>query len=128
VITAIGYQTKPLGGLPLDGVTINNTHGWVRDSLYVVGWAKRGSSGTIPTNGPDSRNVIELLTNNLNKNKLKTLKLGVEATDKLLCARNVRVVSLADVEKITDAETANAAKERPWEKFTNIKEMLAVLD
>ena len=128
VITAIGYQTKPPEGLPLDGVTINNTQGWVRDNLYVVGWAKRGSSGTIPTNGPDSRNVIDLLTDNLNKNGFNTPKPGGEAVDKLLSIRNVRVVSVADVERIKDAETANAAKDRPWEKFTSIKEMLAVLD
>ena len=128
VITAIGYQAKPPKGLSLDGLIINNTNGWVRDNLYVVGWAKRGSTGTIPTNGPDSRNVIQLLTDNLNKNGFDTLKPGGETTDKLLSDRNVRVVSLAEVKKITDAETLNAEKDRPWEKFTSIKEMLAVLD
>jgi NADPH-dependent glutamate synthase beta subunit-like oxidoreductase len=128
VITAIGYETKPPEGLPLDGITINNTHGWVRDNLYVVGWAKRGSSGTIPTNGPDSRNVMDLLTDNLNKNGFNAAKPGGEATDKLLSIRNVRVVSVTDVERIKDAEIANAAQGRPWEKFTSINEMLAVLD
>jgi len=128
VITAIGYETKPPEGLPLDGITINNTHGWVRDNLYVVGWAKRGSSGTIPTNGPDSRNVIDLLTANINQNGFSTAKPGGEVTDKLLSTRNVRVVSITDVKRIKDAEIANAAQDRPWEKFTSIKEMLAVLD
>ena len=128
VITAIGYQTKPPEGLPLDGVTIDNTDGWVRDNLYVVGWAKRGSSGTIPTNGPDSRNVIDILSENLNKNGTHTPRPGGKATDKLLSTRDVRVISINDVEKIKDAETANAAADHPWEKFTSIKDMLAVLD
>ena len=128
VITAIGYQTMPPDGIPLDGVSINNTRGWVRDNLYVVGWAKRGSSGTIPTNGPDSRNVIDLLTDNLNRGGTNKLKPGGEATDKLLSVRNVRVVSASDVERIKDAEIANATKNHPWEKFISIKEMLAVLD
>ena len=110
VITAIGYQTKPPDGVPLDGVSINNTHGWVRDNLYVVGWAKRGSSGTIPTNGPDSRNVIDLLTDNLRRGGTNKLKPGGEATDKLLSVRNVRVVSASDAERIKDAEIANATK------------------
>jgi ferredoxin--NADP+ reductase len=128
VITAIGYQTKPPDGVPLDGVSINNTHGWVRDNLYVVGWAKRGSSGTIPTNGPDSRNVIDLLTDNLSRDGTNKLKPGGEATDKLLSVRNVRVVSASDAKRIKDAEIANATKNHPWEKFISIKEMLAVLD
>jgi ferredoxin--NADP+ reductase len=100
----------------------------VRDNLYVVGWAKRGSSGTIPTNGPDSRNVIDLLTDNLSKGGSNKLKPGGQATDNLLSARNVHVVSTADVERIKDAEISNATKNHPWEKFTSIKEMLAVLD
>ena len=128
IITAIGYQTKPPEGLPSNGVTIKNTHGWVRDNLYVVGWAKRGSSGTIPTNGPDSRNVIDLLTNNLIKSGTNNLKPGGDATDKLLAMRNIRVVSATDAERIKDAEIENADDNHPWEKFTNIKEMLAVLD
>jgi ferredoxin--NADP+ reductase len=100
----------------------------VRDNLYVVGWAKRGSSGTIPTNGPDSRNVIDILSENLNKNEPHTPRPGGKATDKLLSTRDVRVISINDVEKIKDAETANAAVDHPWEKFTSIKDMLAVLD
>ncbi|MEE2998768.1 MAG: FAD-dependent oxidoreductase [Pseudomonadota bacterium] len=128
IITAIGYQTSPPEGLPLNGVTIANTDGWIRDNLYVVGWAKRGSSGTIPTNGPDSRNVVNVITDNLNKNKSTTPKTGGEAIDKLLSTRRVRVVSINDVQRIKDAETANATTGHPWEKFTSIKEMLAVLD
>ena len=128
VITAIGYQTNPPVGLPLEGATVDNDDGWIRDNLYVVGWAKRGSSGTIPTNGSDSRAVIDMLTDRLNKDGIKAPKLGGEAIDKILTTRNARVVSISDVEKIKNAEIANGAIDRPWEKFTSIKEMLAVLN
>jgi ferredoxin--NADP+ reductase len=128
VVTAIGYQTNPPSGLPLDGMTIDNTDGWIRNNLYVVGWAKRGSSGTIPTNGPDSRIVVDKLTNNLNNNSTRVAKSGGDAIDKILIARSVRVVSITDVEKIKNAEIANSAADRPWEKFTTIDGMLAALD
>lgn len=128
IITAIGYETSPPEGLPLNGVTISNNDGWIRDNLYVVGWAKRGPSGTIPTNGPDSRSVIDVLAAKLNKNKSSAPKSGSNAIDTLLSTRGVRVVSINDVEKIKNAETANAPSGHPWEKFTSIKEMLAVLD
>jgi len=128
VITAIGYQANPPKELPLNGATIENVNGWIRDNLYVVGWAKRGSNGTIPTNGPDSRSVVDVLTKKVNKTEISDDKPGGKATDKLLLERNVRVVSIGDAEKIKDAETANAADGHPWEKFTSIKDMLTVLD
>jgi NADPH-dependent glutamate synthase beta subunit-like oxidoreductase len=128
VITAIGYQASPPEGLPLNGAVIDNVYGRVRDNIYVVGWAKRGSSGTIPTNGPDSRSVIDLLTEDLNKEGVSLGKPGGNAIDNLLASRNVRVVSVEDVEKIRDAETANAVDGHPWEKFTSVEDMLAALD
>lgn len=128
VVTAIGYYAKAPEGLPLSGATIDNVYGRVRDNIYVVGWAKRGSSGTIPTNGPDSRGVVELLTEDLNKADSPLGKPGGKAIDNLLAARHVRVVSHADVDKIRDAEIANAIDGHPWEKFARIDDMLAVLD
>jgi ferredoxin--NADP+ reductase len=128
VITAIGYQATPPEGLSLDGAIVGNTDGWVRDNMYVVGWAKRGSMGTIPTNGPDSRRVIDLLVQNIEKRGKIRIKPNRHTIDLLLSNRGVRVVSLKDMKKITIAEINNAQEERPWEKFTSIKEMLDVLD
>ncbi len=128
VVTAIGYYANPPEGLPLNGATIDNVYGRVRDNNYVVGWAKRGSSGTIPTNGPDSRSVVDLMTADLKKTGVELGKPGGNAIDKLLSARNIRVVSFEDVAKISAAETANAVDGHPWEKFARIDDMLAVLD
>jgi NADPH-dependent glutamate synthase beta subunit-like oxidoreductase len=128
VITAIGYHANPPAGLPLNRATIDNTFGRVRDNMYVVGWAKRGSSGTIPTNGPDSRSVIDLLIEDLNKDGSTLDKPGGRTIDKLLSDRNIRVVSIDDVKRISAAEIANAVDDHPWEKFTSINDMLAALN
>ena len=127
VITAIGYQADPPEGLKLNGATINNTNGWIEDNIYVVGWAKRGSSGTIPTNGPDSREVIELLSSTI-ENESDTLRSGYDSIVKLLEASNVRIVTVSDMKKIQAAEINNARKNHPWEKFTKIESMLEALN
>ncbi len=128
VITAIGYYADPPEGLPLNGATIENEAGRVSDNVYVVGWAKRGPSGTIPTNGPDSRDVVDLLTEDLNKADVEIGRPGGTAIDALLSSRDIRTVSFNEVLKIRDAEIARAVDGHPWEKFTRISEMLAVLD
>jgi len=128
VITAIGYYADPPEGLPLSGATIENVYGRVRDNIYVVGWAKRGSTGTIPTNGPDSRSVVELLIEDISAGAIELGKPGSTAINTLLSSRNIRVVSREDVNTIRAAEVANAVDGHPWEKFTRIDDMLAALD
>jgi len=128
VVTAIGYYADPPEGLPLSGATIDNVYGRVRDNIYVVGWAKRGSSGTIPTNGPDSRSVVELLTEDVKNGTIELGKPGGSAIDTLLSSRNIRVVTRDDVNTIRATEVANAVDGHPWEKFTRIDDMLATLD
>ncbi|MBM3567347.1 MAG: hypothetical protein FJX46_01175 [Alphaproteobacteria bacterium] len=60
VVTAIGYASPSTEGLELtrNGV-LTNQDGRIADGLYVVGWAKRGPSGVIPTNRPESHAVAE---------------------------------------------------------------------
>ena len=65
VVKAIGYYSKAPAGVPMNGNgTIANKDGWVSDNLWVVGWSKRGPSGTIPTNGPESRDVAQRIAAN----------------------------------------------------------------
>ena len=61
VITAIGYSTPPIDGVPYDerGGKFRNEGGVVGDRLYAVGWARRGPTGTIGTNRPDGYEVAE---------------------------------------------------------------------
>ena len=71
VITAIGYQTQGIDGVPYENGKVVNTDGRVKDNLYVVGWAKRGPSGVIGTNKSDAAAVIELLVSDLQSPKNK---------------------------------------------------------
>jgi ferredoxin--NADP+ reductase len=61
VITAIGYQSAPLDGIPYENGKVVNIDGQVDASTYVVGWAKRGPSGVIGTNKSDAAEVMKLL-------------------------------------------------------------------
>jgi NADPH-dependent glutamate synthase beta subunit-like oxidoreductase len=124
VVTAIGYHTLPPEGVPLDGGTIANTNGHVADNVYVVGWAKRGPSGTIPTNGPDSRDVVDVMIKDISDGR----KAGREAIDALIAERNVRRVNFNEWKIIGDAETNRAPEGHPRERFTRVDEMLALLD
>ena len=95
----------------------------MEDNLWVVGWSKRGPSGTIPTNGPESRDVMrKMIAEHDNGGKP-----GGEAADLLLRTRGVRVVDYPDYKKIAAAEVARATGGHPQEKFARIDEMLAVL-
>ena len=122
-MTAIGYQTLPPAGGPTDGGIVANQNGWVEPGVYVVGWAKRGPSGTIPTNGPDSRGVVELISRGVTASG----KAGASAINALLERRHVRRVNFQEWEKISKQEFARAITPQPRERFTRVDEMLAIL-
>jgi len=65
VITAIGYQAAGIDGIPYEKGKVLNNEGYVKDNLYVVGWAKRGPSGVIGTNKSDAAAVVEKLVSQL---------------------------------------------------------------
>lgn len=60
-ITCIGYEYADTLGLPTDSGMLRHDEGRVDAGLYVVGWAKRGPSGTIGTNRADSYKVAARL-------------------------------------------------------------------
>ena len=123
VVTAIGYHTLPPDGIPLNGGTVANDKGRVEPGVYVVGWAKRGPTGTIPTNGPDSRDVVNLVVQDLAEGN----KCGSEGIDALLQERSVRRVNFNEWQKISDMEYSRAQAPRPRERFTRVEEMLEIL-
>jgi ferredoxin--NADP+ reductase len=124
VVKAIGYFAKAPDGLAEKGGVIANQDGKVADDLWCVGWSKRGPSGTIPTNGPEARDVMQRLIAGFQEKGRK----GGEAIAKLLAERKVRVVDFSSYKKISAAEIARAVSGRPQEKFTRLSEMLALLD
>ncbi len=65
VVRAVGHRGTPLPGLPFDEDTgtVPHTAGRVRDrpGTYVVGWAKRGSTGGIGANRTCAEETVDAL-------------------------------------------------------------------
>ncbi|MEM8587586.1 MAG: FAD-dependent oxidoreductase [Pseudomonadota bacterium] len=117
-ITCIGYDSVTCGDLePASGVFANQD-GKVEDGLYVVGWAKRGPSGTIPTNRAESHEVA-------NRVAAETEAAGRPGAAGLIEQVGDRIVDLDGWGRIDAAETARATGDRPRHKFTTIDEMVA---
>ncbi len=138
VFRSIGYKGTGLPGVPFnerDGVIPNTAGRVVAQDLqpitgeYATGWIKRGPSGIIGTNKPDS---VETATN-----LLKDVKVGIswhpanphpEAVEALLETRAVDYVTYADWQALDAEEVARGkALGRPRLKFTSIEEMLAAI-
>jgi len=123
VVTAIGYTCKPLEGLAYDarGIVANEA-GRVAPGLYVVGWAKRGPSGTIATNRADSFAVADLIAAEL-KAQGESAKPGPAGFDAL----GLSASSWADWKRIEAAEIAAATPPAPRRKLTTLTELNKVI-
>ncbi len=123
VVACIGYQTPPIEGAPYEHGRgrFANDKGRILPGLYCVGWARRGPSGTIGTNRPDSYAVVDLMTADIGNGAGKA---GRPALDALLESRSIDVVTFRDWQRIEAAEIARARDGAPREKFTRIEEML----
>jgi ferredoxin--NADP+ reductase len=136
VFRSIGYKGHPLKGVPFDereGI-IPNREGRVIDPetkavvprVYVAGWIKRGPSGVIGTNKPDSVATVEAMR--ADAAQLQTpahLQLDPDAIPTLLARKNVKAVTF-DAWKRIDLVEVTAGKKigKPREKLTTIPELL----
>jgi len=94
--------------------------------LYAAGWIKRGPSGVIGTNKPDSVETVQSLLEDM-PNLQPCSNPDRNAVKELLNKKNIKFVSFADWKKIDAAEVANGQTAgKPREKFINVEEMLAV--
>lgn len=125
IVSAIGYRCDPLDGVAADerGGIVRNEDGSVAPGLWVVGWAKRGPSGTIPTNRADSFAVADRIAAALTE--LPRAKSGPAGFDALLAARAIAVVDHDGWRRIEAAEAARARPGAPREKLTTQAELLA---
>lgn len=136
VFRSVGYRGVPMAGVPFDerGGIIPNEDGRVLDEgtpvsgLYTVGWIKRGPSGIIGTNKPDSHSTVASLLEDLPDLQ----PCPAPETDRVLALlkdRGVRVVTFEDWQKIDAAEVERGrAAGKPREKYLTVEEMLAKLD
>lgn len=124
VVSCIGYRSSPIEGVPFDerAGRFANDGGRILPSLYCVGWARRGPSGTIGTNRPDGYSVVDLVDEDLVGGSPKR---GRSGFDELAAARQIDVVTFRDWQKIEEAEEAAAREGAPREKFTDVASMIA---
>ncbi|MCR9212591.1 MAG: FAD-dependent oxidoreductase [Proteobacteria bacterium] len=127
LVSCIGYEMGILEGLPVERGVIKNEEGCVGKGLYVVGWAKRGPSGTIGTNRIDSQNVVDRILEDY-INVEDTAKPGPEGLDAWCTENNIHAVSFDDWKKIDAAEKERASDESPRRKFVRTRDMLSILD
>ncbi len=136
VFRSVGYRGTPIEGAPFDesrGV-FPNQDGRVTDAetiipgLYAAGWIKRGPSGVIGTNKPDSQATVGSILEDLTH----LLPCPIPSTRRvreLLESRGVRFVTFEEWRRIDEAEIERGkAKGKPREKFTSVEEMLEVIN
>jgi ferredoxin--NADP+ reductase len=119
-VTCIGYETEACGSVVRSNGVFANVDGRVQEGLYVVGWAKRGPSGTIPTN----RAEAQLLAQKIAQEITGANRPGRTALRQLIEERHVRSVDYAAWHRIDTAEVARAGEGRRREKFSNAAAML----
>ncbi len=116
IISAIGYETAPFEGLPMDGTIVRNTEGVVEAGVYVSGWAKHGPQGTIPTNRKESmemaKRAIEEFAGNSDKQ-------GPAALDAMLSERGIASVDFDNWKELEQQEIDAAREGRVREKIVH---------
>ncbi|MCB9450951.1 MAG: FAD-dependent oxidoreductase [Anaerolineaceae bacterium] len=141
IFRSVGYRGKPLPGVPFYDRwgTIPNDKGRVMTEQkdgeqvvgdYVVGWIKRGPSGIIGTNKPDSVESMNMLLEDVRAGKLLNPSAPTRAAvESLLKSRKVRYVTFDEWKRLDEMEVQRGeALGRPRLKFSRIADMLRALD
>jgi len=118
IISAIGYGTAGFGDLPAPDAAgrLSNQDGLIAPGLYTAGWAKRGPSGTIPTNRSEAKAVADKLLADFAEDAAPA-KPGSAAMDAWLQAKALRTVDFTAWKRIEAAEIAAARSGAPREKY-----------
>jgi NADPH-dependent glutamate synthase beta subunit-like oxidoreductase len=121
-VTCIGYQANSCcSASPVDGI-IPNEQGRIKAGLFVVGWAKRGPSGTIPTN----RSEAQQLAQRMAKEVIDSGRRGRQALREHLGSNGKTFVDYSGWKRIDAVEVARANDGRCRLKLRSIEEMLQV--
>lgn len=136
LLRSVGYNGAAILGVPFDdrSGTVPNLAGRVIadgkhvPGLYAVGWIKRGPTGVIGTNKPDSVETVEALLADLDSLPPCPEHDG-DRIIALLEGRKIRVVSFEDWRRIDQIEVERGRKfEKPREKIIDVAGMLRVIE
>ncbi|MCB9436354.1 MAG: FAD-dependent oxidoreductase [Anaerolineales bacterium] len=139
IFRSVGYRGVALAGVPFreDWGTIPNEMGRIivletKETVlgeYAVGWIKRGPSGIIGTNKPDSVETVQAMLEDAKAGKvLSPTSSKAEDVEGLLKSRNIQYVTYADWHILDQLERERGAEVgRMRLKFTRIEDMLTAL-
>ncbi len=139
VFRSVGYRGVPLPDVPFHdrwGVILND-RGRVIDpeskqpivGLYTTGWIKRGPSGVVGTNKPDSVETVTCMLEDFSTGSiLQPAQPDAASAEKLVRERRPDYFSYADWKRLDALELARGqACGRPRVKFTSVEEMKQAL-
>src|SRR5574341_970775 len=132
VFRSVGYRGVPLPDVPFNerwGVILNemgrvidpNTHQPLVGE-YTSGWIKRGPTGVIGTNKPDSVETVTCMLEDLEKGAiLNPSQPNAKSVEELVRSRQPQYFSYADWLRLDELEVARGkAQGRPRVKFTSV--------
>jgi len=139
ILRSVGFRSEPLSGVAFDqsSCTIANVAGRVMSENggepvggeYVVGWAKRGPSGIIGTNKPDSAATVAAMIADLPElSGIADEKRDPRLIVALLQQRKPDYITYADWKTLDAYEIKRGAEQgRPRIKVTRVPDMLRVI-
>ena len=139
VLRAIGYRSVPIEGVPFDraSATISNIAGRVVHpetgevvaGEYVVGWAKRGPTGLIGNNKPDSAATVASMLEDLpDLAGIDDGERDPAQVEALLRGRALDFVTYLDWKILDRYEVAGGAQQGcPRIKATTVPQMMAII-
>jgi len=136
VLRSVGYRGTRLAGLPFDerrgvvanvnGRVVDKPGGEPESGVYVAGWIKRGPSGVIGTNKPDSQETVKLMIEDI-ATREPCPKRDPEAMVQLLKERGVDFVDFSRWQRIDDYEVSQGESQgRSRVKLATAQEMLNI--
>jgi ferredoxin--NADP+ reductase len=139
VLRSIGYRSLPIEGVPFNHKTstISNIAGRVVQpdtgqgvpGEYVVGWAKRGPTGLIGNNKPDSVATVDSMLADLpDLQGIGDDQRDPGRIEAFLRERDIDFVTYQDWKILDQYELACGAKQgRPRVKVTTVPEMMTII-
>jgi ferredoxin--NADP+ reductase len=138
ILRSVGYRGVPLPGVPfdetshtianLDGRVIRIGSGDMVPGEYVVGWAKRGPSGVIGTNKPDSVATVQRMVEDLAELPgIDDARRDPTQIENLLSERNIKYADYEGWKALDEYEVSSGNEQgRPRVKLTRVPEMMKV--
>jgi ferredoxin--NADP+ reductase len=139
IFRSVGYRGMALNGVEFDektgtipnvaGRVISLATGEQQTGQYVVGWAKRGPSGIIGTNKPDSLSTVQSMVGDLpDLEGIADDKRDPGLIEDLLKEKGLDYVTFKDWLVLNEYEVGRGkAQNRPRVKCTRVEEMLDII-